>query len=347
MSDSLRVEDFNYELPEELIAQQPLVKRDQSRLMVVEKENKRIHHSQFPEIIEWLEPGDLMVFNDTRVIPARLWGRRQPGGGKTEVLLLRAVSEDTWEALVRPGRKIRQGQRILFGDKEELEAVTEERTAYGGRILRFNHQGAVLRKSINELGEVPLPPYIKAPLQNRERYQTIYAKQEGSVAAPTAGLHFTTDLLEKIKEKGVKTGLLTLHVGLGTFRPVKVEKVEEHQMHSEYFHISKELALEVAKVKAAGHRVIAVGTTSARTLETMGNEDGTIKSGAGWTDIFIYPGYKFKVLDGLVTNFHLPRSTLLMLVSAFADRELILEAYQEAVRERYRFFSFGDAMLIV
>ncbi len=347
MSESLRVEDFDYELPEELIAQQPLEKRDQSRLMVVERDNRSIHHTQFPEILEWLEPGDLMIFNDTRVIPARLWGKRLPGGGKTEVLLLRAVTEDSWEALVRPGRKIRPGQKIYFGGKEELEAITKERTTFGGRILRFNQQGAVLRKSINELGEVPLPPYIKAPLQNRERYQTIYAKEEGSVAAPTAGLHFTADLLGKIKEKGIRTGLLTLHVGLGTFRPVKVENVEEHQMHSEYFQISKELALEVARVKAADHRVIAVGTTTARTLETMGNEEGTINPGSGWTDIFIYPGYKFKVLDGLVTNFHLPRSTLLMLVSAFADRELILTAYQEAVRERYRFFSFGDAMLII
>ncbi|HBK67659.1 MAG TPA: tRNA preQ1(34) S-adenosylmethionine ribosyltransferase-isomerase QueA [Firmicutes bacterium] len=343
----MQVADFDYHLPEELIAQEPLEKRDHSRLLVLERRDKTIHHCRFPEIVDWLQPGDLMVFNDTRVIPARLWGRRQPGGGRIEVLLLKALSEDKWEALVRPGRKIHQGQRLCFGPEGQLEAITEERTLYGGRVLCFKQKGAVLRGLLTEVGEVPLPHYIKVPLRNKERYQTIYSREEGSVAAPTAGLHFTPELMEKIKAQGVKIGYLTLHVGLGTFRPVKTKLVEEHQMHAEYFQVSEELAQEVAAVKKAGRRVIAVGTTSARTLETIALEDGRIKAGAGWTDIFIYPGYKFKVLDGLVTNFHLPCSTLLMLVAAFTDRELILAAYEEAVKERYRFFSFGDAMLIL
>ncbi|NLW56030.1 MAG: tRNA preQ1(34) S-adenosylmethionine ribosyltransferase-isomerase QueA [Firmicutes bacterium] len=343
----MRVDDFYYDLPEELIAQEPLESRDHSRLLVVEREKQRLHHGSFPEIIDWLQPGDLMVFNDTRVIPARLWGKRQPGGGKVEVFLLRPVGEDRWEVLVRPGRKIRQGQEITFGAANQLRAVAGERTSFGGRVMHFTQHGRALKALINELGEIPLPPYIKVPLTNSERYQTVYAREEGSVAAPTAGLHFTPELLATLQARGVKTGYLTLHVGLGTFRPVKTETVEEHQMHAEYYYLSAELAAEIAAVKAAGHRVIAVGTTSARTLESVAQDDGKIKPGAGWTDLFIYPGFKFRILDGLVTNFHLLCSTLLMLVSAFAGRELILPAYQEAVKARYRFFSFGDAMLII
>jgi len=343
----LEVSDFDYELPEELIAQEPLAERDRSRLLVVDRKTKTWQHAVFPQILQWLEPGDLMVFNDTRVIPARLWGRRLPGGGKVEVLLLTQLGADRWEALVRPGRKVMPGQTLVFGEEGELAAVALERTAFGGRILQFNREGAALRAALYKLGEVPLPPYIKRPLRDLDRYQTVYARKEGSVAAPTAGLHFTPELLARIRAAGVQTGYLTLHVGLGTFRPVKVEKVEEHQMHEEYFQISPELAAAVAETKAAGHRVIAVGTTSVRALETMGCPDGTVRAGEGQTDIFIYPGFKFKVIDGLVTNFHLPRSTLLMLVSAFAGRELILAAYREAVKERYRFFSFGDAMLII
>ncbi|HEY8391534.1 MAG TPA: tRNA preQ1(34) S-adenosylmethionine ribosyltransferase-isomerase QueA [Capillibacterium sp.] len=343
----MEVSDFDYELPEELIAQEPLAERDRSRLLVVDRKTKTWQHAVFPQILQWLEPGDLMVFNDTRVIPARLWGRRLPGGGKVEVLLLTQLGADRWEALVRPGRKVMPGQTLVFGEEGELAAVALERTAFGGRILQFNREGAALRAALYKLGEVPLPPYIKRPLRDLDRYQTVYARKEGSVAAPTAGLHFTPELLARIRAAGVQTGYLTLHVGLGTFRPVKVEKVEEHQMHEEYFQISPELAAAVAETKAAGHRVIAVGTTSVRALETMGCPDGTVRAGEGQTDIFIYPGFKFKVIDGLVTNFHLPRSTLLMLVSAFAGRELILAAYREAVKERYRFFSFGDAMLII
>ena len=343
----MQVADFDYQLPEELIAQEPLAQRDHSRLMVVEKTAGTWHHTTFPQIGAWLQPGDLMVFNDTRVIPARLWGRRVPGGGKVEVLLLSPRGTDRWEVLVNPGRKVPPGQELTFGPNGELTAVAEERTAFGGRVLRFNQEGAALRAAFMALGEVPLPPYIKAPLTNIERYQTVYAREEGSVAAPTAGLHFTPELLAGLEAAGVKTGYLTLHVGLGTFRPVKAEVVTEHKMHAEYFAISPELAEAIAATKASGHRVIAVGTTSARALETMGQADGTVRPGSGQTEIFIYPGYKFKVLDGLVANFHLPRSTLLMLVAAFAGRELILAAYQEAIKERYRFFSFGDAMLII
>ncbi len=342
----MQVSDFDYELPEELIAQEPLAARDHSRLLVVDKTVKTWRHAIFPQILNWLQPGDLMVFNDTRVIPARLWGRRTPGGGKVEVLLLTQRGADQWEVLVRPGRKVPPGQTLAFGADGELTAVAAERTAFGGRILKFNRQGADLRAVLFKLGEVPLPPYIKAPLRNLDRYQTVYARKEGSVAAPTAGLHFTPELLAKIRAAGVKTGYLTLHVGLGTFRPVKAEAVADHQMHEEYFKIGSELARAVAETKAAGRRVIAVGTTSVRALETMGRPDGTVRAGEGRTDVFIYPGYHLKVIDGLVTNFHLPRSTLLMLVCAFAGRELTLAAYQEAIKERYRFFSFGDAMFI-
>ena len=343
----MRVSDFDYQLPEELIAQEPIAQRDRSRLMVVDKTAGTWHHTTFGQIGAWLQPGDLMVFNDTRVIPARLWGRRVPGGGKVEVLLLNPRGANRWEVLVNPGRKVPPGQVLTFGADGALTAVAEERTPFGGRVFRFNREGAALRAAFMALGEVPLPPYIKRPLTEIDRYQTVYARKEGSVAAPTAGLHFTTELLAQLEAAGVKTDYLTLHVGLGTFRPVKTEVVEEHQMHAEDFEISPELAAAVAAAKAGGHRVIAVGTTSARALETMGQADGTVRPGSGRTEIFIYPGYQFKVLDGLVTNFHLPRSTLLMLVSAFAGRELILAAYQEAIKERYRFFSFGDAMLII
>src|SRR5690554_879227 len=350
---SLRVDDFDYELPEELIAQHPLEQRDASRLLVAHKAGGRLEHGLFFELNKWLKRGDLLVFNDTRVIPARLWGHRTPGGGRTEVLLLRAVDEERWETLVRPGRKIRPGQVLEFGTIQEniedapLQALAETVTGFGGRLLRFSRQGSELRQAIQSLGEVPLPPYIKEKLPDKERYQTVYARCEGSAAAPTAGLHFTTELFQEIKEKGVLTGFLTLHVGLGTFRPVKVENIEEHRMHAEFYQISPELASTVRKTKEAGGRVVCVGTTAARALESAARDDGKVVPGEGWTEIFIYPGYRFKVLDGLITNFRLPRSTLLMLVSAFAGRELILSAYHEAVKNRYRFFSFGDAMLVL
>jgi S-adenosylmethionine:tRNA ribosyltransferase-isomerase len=343
----LQVSDFDYELPEALIAQEPLAKRDHSRLLVVDKKAETFQHTLFTQIGTWLSPGDLLVFNDTKVIPARLWGRRLPGGGRIEVLLLSPRSADQWEVLVRPGRKVPIGQMLAFGTDGELTARAEERTAFGGRTLRFSRQGADLRSAIMKLGEVPLPPYIKTPLPDYDRYQTVYARAEGSAAAPTAGLHFTPELLWQLSAAGIKTAYLTLHVGLGTFRPVKTETVEAHQMHTEYFQISTELAAAIAATKASGQRVIAVGTTSVRALETMGRADGTVQAGEGQTAFFIYPGYQFKVLDGLITNFHLPRSTLLMLVSAFAGRELTLAAYEEAIKERYRFFSFGDAMLLL
>ena len=343
----MQVADFDYHLPEELIAQEPLEKRDHSRLLVLERRDKTIHHCRFPEIVDWLQPGDLMVFNDTRVIPARLWGRRQPGGGRIEVLLLKALSEDKWEALVRPGRKIHQGQRLCFGPEGQLEAITEERTLYGGRVLCFKQKGAVLRGLLTEVGEVPLPHYIKVPLRNKERYQTIYSREEGSVAAPTAGLHFTPELMEKIKAQGVKIGYLTLHVGLGTFRPVKTKLVEEHQMHEEFYEISDKTAEILKTAQEQGRRIIAVGTTTVRTLESTIIKHGKVIANSGFTDIFIYPGYEFKVVDGLLTNFHLPKSTLIMLVSALLGREHTMEAYRIAIQENYRFFSFGDAMLII
>ena len=350
----MQVDEFDYYLPEELIAQQPVEKRDTSRLLVVRKDSGELEHKHFFELGDWIAPGDLLVFNDTRVIPARLWGRRVPGGGRTEVLLLNDLDGERWETLVRPGRKVHPGQTLVFGEEapmlcmgECLQAYVEETTDFGGRVLRFNRRGEDLRQAIKALGEVPLPPYIKEKLSDQERYQTIYARHEGSAAAPTAGLHFTPDLLAKLKQKGVNTGFLTLHVGLGTFRPVKTERIEEHKMHAEFYQIGPELAAAVQRTKILGGRVIAVGTTATRALESAAQEDGTLLPGQGWTEIFIYPGYKFKVIDGLITNFHLPRSTLLMLVSAFAGRELILSAYEEAVRWRYRFFSFGDAMLII
>ncbi|HEY8345108.1 MAG TPA: tRNA preQ1(34) S-adenosylmethionine ribosyltransferase-isomerase QueA [Bacillota bacterium] len=353
------VEEFDFYLPEELIAQKPVEQRDTSRLLVVHKNSGALEHKHFFQLGDWIEPGDLLVFNDTRVIPARLWGRREPGGGRTEVLLLNDLDGERWEALVRPGKKVHSGQVLSFGKENGpgqtgiprgealLQAQVEERAAFGGRILRFNRRGEDLRRAIRALGEMPLPPYIKEKLNDQERYQTVYARHEGSAAAPTAGLHFTPDLLAKLKQQGVNNAFLTLHVGLGTFRPVKVERIEEHKMHAEFYQIGAELATAVQETKAAGKRVIAVGTTTTRALESAARDDGTILPGQGWTEIFIYPGYKFKVIDGLITNFHLPRSTLLMLVSALAGRELILSAYAEAVQRKYRFFSFGDAMLII
>lgn len=346
----MQVAEFDYHLPEELIAQKPVEQRDASRLLVVRKDRGELEHKHFFELGNWLAPGDLLVFNDTRVIPARLWGRRVPGGGRTEVLLLKDLDGERWETLVRPGRKVQPGQTLLFAHtdcrRQCLQAYVEETTDFGGRVLRFDRRGEDLRQAIKALGEVPLPPYIKEKLGDQERYQTIYARHEGSAAAPTAGLHFTPDLLAKLRQEGVESGFLTLHVGLGTFRPVKTERIEEHKMHAEFYQIGPELVAAVQRTKNSGGRVIAVGTTATRALESAAQEDGTLLSGQGWTEIFIYPGYKFKVIDGLITNFHLPRSTLLMLVSAFAGKELILSAYEEAVRRRYRFFSFGDAMFI-
>jgi S-adenosylmethionine:tRNA ribosyltransferase-isomerase len=346
------LKDFDYVLPEELIAQYPLDRRDRSRLLVLERENNRLHHVGFAGLPAWLNPDDLLVFNDTRVIPARLWAKRLPGGGKTEILLLHPTGENEWEALVRPGRKVRIGQRLVFGGEEKLTAEIVGRTAAGGRVLRFDRHGDELRAYIDELGEVPLPPYIKEPVREerarmRERYQTVYARFEGSAAAPTAGLHFTPELLAAVRARGVRTAFLTLHIGLDTFRPVKTEQIEEHKMHSEEFRINREVAKAVAETRRAGGRVIAVGTTVTRALESAARENGEVTAGTGRTELFIYPGYRFQVVDALLTNFHLPRSTLLMMVCAFAGREQVLAAYEEAVRRRYRFFSFGDAMLIV
>jgi len=349
----LQLKDFDYLLPQELIAQYPPDRRDQSRLLVLERENERLRHLNFAGLPGLLNPNDLLVFNDTRVIPARLWAKRLPGGGRTEVLLLRPVGENDWEVLVRPGRKVHMEQKLVFGGEKELTAVVVDRTVFGGRVLSFNRGGDELQACFDELGEVPLPPYISEPVTEtararaRERYQTVYARYEGSAAAPTAGLHFTPELLAAVKARGVRTAFLTLHIGLDTFRPVKTEKIEEHKMHSEEYRISREVAQTVAETRAAGGRVIAVGTTATRALETAGREDGRVSTGAGRTELFIYPGYPFKVVDALLTNFHLPRSTLLMMVCAFAGRKLVLAAYEEAVRRRYRFFSFGDAMLIL
>ena len=340
----MKLSDFNYDLPKELIAQDPLENRSDSRLMVIHRDTDAIEHRIFREIGEYISPGDILVMNDTRVIPARLIGVRASGGA-AEILLLKRLDIDRWEAIVRPGKKLRPGAKVSFGEGKlvgEIEEVAEE----GNRIVRFHYDG-VFESILDELGQMPLPPYITHKLQDKERYQTVYAKHEGSAAAPTAGLHFTKELLKELEEKGVETAFVTLHVGLGTFRPVKTENILEHHMHTEYCEVSKETAEKVNRVKERGGRVIAVGTTSVRTLESMTEEDGVLRAGSRDTDIFIYPGYRFKLVDGLITNFHLPESTLLMLVSAFYDREKILSAYSEAVQEKYRFFSFGDAMLIL
>lgn len=336
------LKDFNYDLPEELIAQDPLEDRSSSRLMVLHKDTGRIEHKIFRDIIDYLNPGDCLVINDTKVIPARLMGIKEDTGAAIEVLLLKRNVDDVWECLVKPGKKARTGARIIFGEGllvGEIVDVIED----GNRMIKFHYEG-IFEEILDKLGQMPLPPYITHKLQDKNRYQTVYARNEGSAAAPTAGLHFTKELLEKIKEKGVNVVSITLHVGLGTFRPVKVDKIEEHRMHTETFNISKEAADTINRTRAAGGRVIAVGTTSCRTLESAAADDGTIPARSGDTDIFIYPGYKFKAIDCLITNFHLPESTLIMLVSALAGRDNIMNAYETAVKERYRFFSFGDAM---
>ena len=340
----MKTSDFFYELPEELIAQTPLEKRDTSRLMVLDRETGSVTHKHFYDIIDYLNPGDCLVMNDSRVLPARLLGHR-PTGGAVEVLLLRDLGNKRWECLCKPGRKMQVGSEVIFGDGE-LTATVAEVKEDGNRIVEFHYEGIFL-EVLERLGKMPLPPYIKAELADQERYQTVYSREVGSAAAPTAGLHFTNELLDKIREKGVKTAFVTLHVGLGTFRPVKAENILEHHMHSELCMISGETAAILNETKRSGGRVICVGTTSCRTLESLVNEDGTFEEKSKWTEIFIYPGYTFKAMDGLITNFHLPESTLVMLVSAFAGRDHVLSAYEEAVKERYRFFSFGDAMCIL
>ena len=340
----MKTSDFNYELPKELIAQTPLEKRDTSRLMTLDRKTGAWEHHHFYELPDFLYPGDCLILNDSRVLPARLLGQRLPGGGACEVLLLIDRGEKTWECLVRPGRHMRQGSKLSFGNGELTAEVTEV-LPDGNRLVRFDYDGIFL-EVLERLGKMPLPPYIKEELRDRERYQTVYSKVPGSAAAPTAGLHFTPELLERIQEKGIGIGYVTLHVGLGTFRPVKEEEIAEHEMHSEFCILPPETARLINETKASGHRCICVGTTSCRTLESWAAEDGHMEPKAGWTNIYIYPGYRFKVMDGLVTNFHLPESTLIMLVSAFAGREHVLAAYEEAVREKYRFFSFGDAMFL-
>lgn len=339
----LKTHDFYYDLPEELIAQTPLEQRDSSRLMVLNRETGEIAHKHFYDVIDYLNPGDCLVLNDSRVLPARLMGHRSTGGA-VEVLLLRDLGNKQWECLCKPGRKMREGDTVAFGDGE-LTATVRQVQEDGNRVVEFHYEGIFL-EVLERLGKMPLPPYIKAELPDQERYQTVYSREVGSAAAPTAGLHFTQELLEKIRNKGVKTAFVTLHVGLGTFRPVKSEEVLDHHMHSELCMMSQQTADILNETKRSGGRVICVGTTSCRTLESLVNDDGSFEAKSRWTDIFIYPGYTFKAMDALITNFHLPESTLVMLVSAFAGREKILNAYNEAVKERYRFFSFGDAMLI-
>ena len=337
--------DFDFHLPEELIAQTPLEKRDSSRLLIVDRKTGQFSDQHFDNIIDQLEPGDALVMNNTRVLPARLYGTKPETGGHVELLLLKNTQGDFWEVLAKPAKRLRIGAHVSFGDGRLTATVTEE-LEHGGRIVHFDYQGIFL-EVLESLGEMPLPPYIHEKLEDRERYQTVYAKENGSAAAPTAGLHFTEELLDKIAAKGVKLVYLTLHVGLGTFRPVSVDNLEEHEMHSEFYTLSKEAAEILRQVKASGHRVVAVGTTSIRTLETIGSKfDGQIQADSGWTNIFIKPGYQWKIVDAFSTNFHLPKSTLVMLVSAFAGRQLTLQAYEHAITERYRFFSFGDAMFI-
>ena len=339
----MNVNDFDYELPEELIAQDPLADRASSRLLVLNKNTGGVSHHVFREIRDMIAPGDCLVINNTRVIPARLFGTRKGTGAVIEVLLLKRLENNVWETLVRPGKKAKPGTVIEFGSR--MTGTVTDIVEDGNRHIRFDFDG-IFEEILDELGEMPLPPYITHKLQDKERYQTVYAKYDGSAAAPTAGLHFTKELLEGLRARGVRIAEVTLHVGLGTFRPVKVETVEDHHMHSEYYEVSAEAAELVNRTRAEGKKVIAVGTTSCRTLESAAAEDGTLQAGSGWTDIFIYPGYRFRLVDELITNFHLPKSTLMMLVSALAGREHILAAYREAIRERYRVFSFGDAMFI-
>jgi len=344
MEGFMKTSDFYYDLPKELIAQTPIEKRDASRLLTLDKTTGAWEHHRFYELPDFLTEKDCMILNDSRVLPARLLGHRLPGGGACEVLLLVDKGEGVWECLVRPGKKLRPGAQVSFGDGELTGEIISE-VEDGNRLVKFHYEGIFL-EVLERLGKMPLPPYIREELQDRERYQTVYSRELGSAAAPTAGLHFTKELLEKIAAKGVGIGYVTLHVGLGTFRPVKEDEITDHEMHSEYCIISQEVADLINRTKAGGGRVVCVGTTSCRTVESWANEDGTMEAKSGWTGIYIYPGYQFKVTDALITNFHLPESTLIMLVSALAGREHILAAYREAVKERYRFFSFGDAMFI-
>ena len=339
------VKDFYFDLPQELIAQDPLEDRASSRLLVLDKHTGEITHKGFRDILEYLKPRDCLVINDTKVIPARLFGVKEDTGAKIEILLLKRRENDIWETLVKPGKKAKPGTRIVFGEGL-LTGTVLETVDDGNRLIQFSYEG-IFEEILDQLGQMPLPPYITHQLKDKNRYQTVYAKHEGSAAAPTAGLHFTKELLKQVEDMGVKIAHVTLHVGLGTFRPVKVEHVQDHHMHSEFYVVEESEAKKINDTKDAGGRVICVGTTSCRTVESAADENGRLKAGTGWTDIFIYPGYQFKILDGLITNFHLPESTLVMLVSALAGREHILAAYEEAIRERYRFFSFGDAMLIL
>ena len=340
----MKVTDFDYELPEELIAQTPMEKRDESRLMVLDRKEQTIEHKHFKDVIDYLEPGDVLVRNNTKVIPARLYGKKETGA-KVEFLLLNNMEKDIWECIVRPGNKLHVGAKVIFGDGI-LKAEVLDTMPGGTRKVKFHYEG-IFNEILDKIGLMPLPPYIHESLKEKDRYQTVYAKYEGSAAAPTAGLHFTPELLKKIEEKGIDIANVTLHVGIGTFRPVKEDTVEAHQMHSEHFYIKEEDCEKINKAKKSGHRVIAVGTTSCRVLETIADDNGYVKPTEGDTQIFIYPGYKFRCLDALITNFHLPQSTLVMLVSALAGKDYIMKAYKEAVEQKYRFFSFGDAMLII
>lgn len=342
----LKVDLFDFHLPEELIAQTPLEQRDASRLMVLNKETGNVKHHMFHDLLDYVQAGDCLVLNDTRVLPARLFGTKEDTGANIEVLLLKQTQGDTWETLVKPAKRVKEGTVISFGDGR-LTAVCKETSDQGGRLLEFNYEG-IFYEVLEQLGEMPLPPYIKERLDDQERYQTVFAREQGSAAAPTAGLHFTEEMLEQLKEKGVHIAFLTLHVGLGTFRPVSVDDLEEHDMHSEFYQVSEGTAALLNSVREKGGRIISVGTTSTRTLETIATEhNGKFVASSGWTNIFIFPGYEFKAIDGMITNFHLPKSTLIMLVSALAGRENVISAYEQAVAEKYRFFSFGDAMLIL
>ncbi|GEN46426.1 tRNA preQ1(34) S-adenosylmethionine ribosyltransferase-isomerase QueA [Alkalibacillus haloalkaliphilus] len=341
----MRVEDFDFELPEELIAQTPLKERASSKMMIIDREEESVSHKRFADVVNYLNPGDCLVLNNTKVLPARLLGVKEETGANIELLLLHQIEGDRWEVLAKPAKKFKEGATVSFGDGL-LSATCIESLDQGGKVVEFHYDGIFL-EVLNELGEMPLPPYIKEQLDDQDRYQTVYAEESGSAAAPTAGLHFTEELLQQIKAKGVNVAYLTLHVGLGTFRPVQVDNLEEHDMHAEYYRLTEETANLLTETKANGGRVVAVGTTSIRTLETIMRDYDEFRAVSGWTDIFIYPPYQFKAVDGLITNFHLPKSTLIMLVSAFSTKELIMSAYQEAIEQRYRFFSFGDAMLIL
>ncbi|WP_145414683.1 tRNA preQ1(34) S-adenosylmethionine ribosyltransferase-isomerase QueA [Staphylococcus haemolyticus] len=341
----MNVEEFDYDLPESLIAQTPLKDRDQSRLLVLGRNSGNIEHKHFKDVINYLETGDTLVLNDTRVMPARLFGLKEETGAKVEMLMLTRIENNDWEVLLKPAKRIKVGNKLSFGEGKIIAECIEE-LDQGGRIMRLHYEG-ILEERLNELGEMPLPPYIKERLDDPDRYQTVYAKESGSAAAPTAGLHFTDELLDEIRAKGINIAFITLHVGLGTFRPVSVEDINDHEMHSEYYQMTQETANLLNQTKKEGHRIISVGTTSTRTLETIRRDYNEFVAVSGWTDIFIYPGFTYKAIDGLITNFHLPKSTLVMLVSAFSSRENILNAYKEAVKLKYRFFSFGDAMLII